>query len=625
MPSIAPSSACSRSIGASARPLAVALVAVFFALACGDDPPPPKPIVKAPATVRSTALGDVVGFESEAGAHVWRGIPFAQPPVGELRWRAPRAPEPWAGTREALEFGPSCVQFSGPAGGDPGDEDNWIKGSEDCLYLNVFAPPMEPGAVLAGDEALPVMLWIHGGGNTIGDAQVYDASTLAVDQQVVVVSVHYRLGALGWLYHEALHGDDATIDDRSGNYGTLDNVAALEWVRDNIAAFGGNPNRVTVFGESAGGTNVFALLLTPRAAGLFHRAIVQSGGGWSVPIAEARNPVDATPAGHEHSASELLYIVLQAQGQADDRDEAKVKAKDMSSRAIAQALRSATPEQLLEQLGGERLGGMYSWPGLIRDGAVLPDVTTLEAIVAGRYNAVPTIFGTNRDENKLFMAFGSDDITRIGPMPLWFNNERMYDLSSEYGAKGWKARGADEAADAMAISGRSPAWVYRFDWDELGRFLWVDLSRLIGAAHALELPFMFGTLNLGPASDYAFPEDSRPGARKLADEMMGYWGRFARTGDPNGAGAPVEWPAWQAGAGQFLVFDSDAGGGLHVSSETVTRESVIAAVAEDDRFETNAERCRVYGEMVVFGRYLEEDRYRSILDGSCAEVPLPAG
>jgi para-nitrobenzyl esterase len=266
---------------------------------------------------------------------------------------------------------------------------------------------------------------------------------------------------------------------------------------------------------------------------------------------------------------------------------------------------------------------MYSWPGLIRDGVVLPEVSTLEALAAGRYNAVPAIFGTNRDENKLFMAFGSEDIARIGPLPLWFKNERMYELSSEYAAKAWKARGADEAADAVARSGRSRAWVYRFDWDELGRFLWVDLSRLIGAAHALEMPFMFGTLNLGEASEYVFPEESRPGARALADTMMDYWGRFAHTGDPGGDGAAAPWPSWEAGAGRYLVFDSEADGGLRLSSETVTSEGVIEAIVVDDRFENDAERCRVLGEMVVFGRYLSSERYSTMLDGACSEVALP--
>jgi len=579
-------------------------------------------MVASPDTLRTTPLGRVVGFQSERGAHVWRGIPFAAPPVGELRWRAPRPPEPWTGTREALEFGSRCAQFEGP-GADGDREPDDVRGGEDCLYLNVFAPPARPDAVPAGTDRLPVMVWIHGGGNTVGDALIYDASALALDQEVVVVSIHYRMGLFGWFAHEALHGYDATLDDRSGNYGTLDTVAALAWVRDHIAAFGGDPTRVTVFGESAGGSNVFALLLTPRAEGLFHRAIVQSGGGDTTPLTTARNPVDASPPGHPNSSAELLHSLLVQDGSASDREEAKKKVADMSASAIAGTLRGKTPKELFKALSGGDFGGMYSWPSLIRDGVVLPEVDAREAFAAGRYNAVPAIFGTNRDENKLFSAFGSEHVARIGPMPVWIKNQRMYDLEAEYGSNVWKARGADEAADAIAKSGRSRAWVYRFDWDEEGRVLWLDLSELFGAAHAIEIPFVFGTLNFGPVTDYVFPEYSHEEAMALAHTVMDYWGRFARTGDPVGEGAKAPWPAWEAGAGRYLVFDSESGGGLKLSSEALTRDAVVAALATDGRFESAAERCEVYGQLVAFARALSKAEYREVLDGACAEVPLP--
>jgi para-nitrobenzyl esterase len=175
----------------------------------------------------------------------------------------------------------------------------------------------------------------------------------------------------------------------------------------------------------------------------------------------------------------------------------------------------------------------------------------------------------------------------------------------------------------MASSGRSPVWVYRFDWDEEGRVLWIDLSRLLGAAHALELPFVFGTLNLGPASDYVFPEETRPGARQLADRMMGYWGRFAHAGDPGGADAPAAWPVWPAGAGRYLIFDSEAGGGLRLSDETLTHDSVLAAIATDPRFESDAERCEIFGQLTRFGGGLGPAGYREIAGGICKDVPLP--
>ena len=182
-----------------------------------------------PDTRRTLTQGEVVGFVHENGAHAWLGIPFAAPPVGELRWRAPRPPAPFDGTFEATAFGPSCPQFAPPGGGRSGD-DGVATGEEDCLHLNVYAPPFAPEAVPRGGARLPVMVWIHGGGNTIGDAVLYDGTLIATRGNVVVVTVHYRLGVFGWLSHPALRDEGTTADDRSGNYGTLDLVRTLEVV-----------------------------------------------------------------------------------------------------------------------------------------------------------------------------------------------------------------------------------------------------------------------------------------------------------------------------------------------------------------------------------------------------------
>lgn len=597
------------------------LLCVVTLAACAPDPEPPP--TADPATRRRVAEGDLIGFSSDAGAHVWRGIPFAAPPVGPLRWRAPQPPAAWEGTREALAYAEPCIQLAGPMGGSEGQAETDIRGSEDCLYLNVHAPRFATDAVPSGGERRPVLFWIHGGGNSVGDAHLYDASTLAVRQDVVVVTVHYRLGVLGWFHHEALHGPGSSSDDRSGNYGTLDTIRALEWVRDNIAAFGGDPGRVTLFGESAGGQNVFALLVSPRAAGLFHGAIAQSGSTQTVSGHEARNAVDEEPPGHPNSSAELLYGLLVADGSARDRADAKQHLAGMRPLEVGAYLRGRSPAELLARFTDEGFGGMYDAPALIRDGRVLPAGAIEKLLAAGRFNAVPAIFGTNRDETKLFMMPSSRHVAHMGPMPLWFRNERMYDLSAEYGAKLWKASGADEPAEAIALSGRSPVWVYRFDWDEEGHFLWADLSRLLGAAHAIELPFVFGTLNLGQASDYVFPDESREAALELAHRMMDYWSALARSGDPNDAPDSAPWPAWRAGAGRFLVLDSAKDRGMWISNETVTEAQVVAAVSSDERFESPQERCEIYGEMAVYARAITRDEYVTVEDGLCKNVPLP--
>ena len=253
-----------------------------------------------PSTRVETAQGAVVGFvEADTGSKVWLGIPFAAPPVGYLRWRAPRPAPAWDAPIEAVTLGSACVQHRNTlADLDDPDEDG-VVGSEDCLYLNVYAP-----AGAESGSSLPVMFWIHGGGNSVGHAGPYHGGTLAEVGDVVVVALNYRLGPFGWFSHPALR-DEALVagDDRrwfgadaSGNYGTLDLLQGLAWVRENIAAFGGDPDNVTVFGESAGGTNALSLMVSPLAAGMFHRAIVQSGGIQVTPRSTARAGRMATEA-----------------------------------------------------------------------------------------------------------------------------------------------------------------------------------------------------------------------------------------------------------------------------------------------------------------------------------------
>ena len=370
----------------------------------------------APGTERVTPQGTLVGFVTEDGAHTWRGIPFANPPVGELRWRAPRAPDSWTGTREALAHGNACPQFPGLSP-DADVPEGQPVGDEDCLYLNVYAPAVQPDAVPTGEDRLPVMVWIHGGGNSVGDAKVYDASLLAKSGPVVVVTIHYRLGVFGWFTHPGLRAGEGPAD-ASGNYGTLDVVAALEWVQNNISAFGGDPNRVLVFGESAGGTDTHAMLLSPQAKGLFHRAIAQSGTARTTPRDEAENYEDAAVPGAPFSSAELLLYLLQQDDKATDRETAKAVVEKMSAPEIASYLRAKSPADILSFFDGFGFGGMYPSPGLIRDGFVLPEVPAADAYAAGRFNAVPAIFGTNRDEVKLFAMGGSHNVTQVGGMPL---------------------------------------------------------------------------------------------------------------------------------------------------------------------------------------------------------------
>ena len=215
---------------------------------------PAVPVVD-PGSRRTTPSGEVVGFSGRYGSYVWLGLPYAAPPIGDLRWRAPQPNAAWSGVREALQAGAPCVQYASPFGGIQTARVNTPVGNEDCLTLNVYAPKSATAT-----SFLPVMVWIHGGGNTIGTSTLFDGGNLATRRDVVVVTVNYRLGPFGWFRHEALRAGAADDVERSGNFGTLDLVRALEWVQSHIAGFGGDPARVTMFGESAGATNVMTLL-----------------------------------------------------------------------------------------------------------------------------------------------------------------------------------------------------------------------------------------------------------------------------------------------------------------------------------------------------------------------------
>ena len=297
----------------------VILVALAPSCRHSETPPAAEPLA---ASLRHLPTGAVLGTRGLHGGHVWKGIPYAAAPVGKLRWRAPQPLEAWSGAREAIRFGSICPQFASPLGGDHSAPAGTIVGDEDCLYLNVYAPAFAADAVPTAKERLPVMFWIHGGGNTVGASSFYNASRLASEQNVVVVSANYRLGLRAWLRHPT---PTAGLDpiERSGNFGTLDLIAGLRWVRANVAGFGGDPANITIFGESAGGQNVFTLLGSPLASGLFQRAIAQSGGSWGSSIAEAEHFADDAEPGDPRSSGELLLELLQRDGRATDREQAK--------------------------------------------------------------------------------------------------------------------------------------------------------------------------------------------------------------------------------------------------------------------------------------------------------------
>jgi len=569
-----------------------------------SEPPVPGPGGEAfeiadVASERLTTLGSVVGFAGPAESHAWLGIPYAAAPVGEGRWRAPRRAEPWTDTLDALAYASPCVQLASPLGGVSTAPPGTLVGSEDCLALNIWAPRFEATEVPTGADRLPVMLWIHGGANTIGLAdEFYEGAFLAGRHDLVVVAVNYRLGPLGWFAHPAVLGSGP--GGESGNFGTLDLIEALRWVRENIEFFGGDPGNVTIFGESAGGQNAISLVASPAAIGFFHRAIVQSGSLESVSLAEAVNYIDDDSPGDPYSAKETVLRLLIQDGTASDRASARFFAEGLEASEIASFLRRQSPEELYAAYRLEIGSARIDPPRVIRDGVVLPETPAIELFAgSGTYSDVPIILGSNRDEAKLFLSQDPSQVSRnLGLTRI--KDEARYNLLSRLHSDLWKARGVDEPARVLSQSSSSGVYAYRFDWDEGPVRLGTDLGTLLGAAHGLEIPFVFGHFRFGDETMSAalFDEEGEPGRRSISDAMMSYWAQFAEHGAP-GRGRDGDlplWVAWSPSEARFLVFDTPEDGGVRMSSEAVSAESVAGLVNSQPGL-TDSERCRLLGDL----------------------------
>lgn len=565
-------------------------LAVVFCLAalgaCAKKEAPPAPPAPSEATVRETELGTVIGIVTEDGAHSWRGLPFAAPPVGDLRWRAPRPATSWSGARVAASFAPRCAQMSNRLNESEGIEPGLFLGSEDCLYLDIYAPPDAMEKAAAG-EKLPVMVWIHGGSNVWGRGSSYDGSRLALNENVIIVPVQYRLGPFGFFSHPALRKGAETQQDRAANFATLDLIASLKWVRDNIEGFGGDPENVTIFGESAGGYNVATLLASPLAEGLFHRAILQSGGFDSVSRADAEGP---------ESPETNPSLAVSARLGAETADE----------------LRAIPAEKIIEAFKSSDAFAV-ALPTVIEDGVSLPAGEMRKAFSSTKtFNAVPIITGTNRDEMKFFNIADPRLVKKFLGVFLTSRDKGLYDAAGEYPSRVWRIRSVDGPAEAMAAAGHDDVYAYRFDWDEGGRFLFTDLGHLFGAAHAIEIPFVFNRfILLGDLDKIMFKKKTARTREELSRVMGAYWAAFARSGVPAAEGLP-EWPQWSANGGSLMRFDSTEGGGVSVMNDTDSIEALTADLKEDWRL-TREERCLVV------------DIIRTWLDGLASEIAVEVG
>ncbi|MEI6440532.1 MAG: carboxylesterase family protein [Alphaproteobacteria bacterium] len=528
-----------------------------------------------PATARTLHNGPVVGYvDVDTGAQAWRAIPFAKPPVGDLRWRAPRPADAWTAPRISTKPAPWCPQQLSAMDGVDKAKFGQVAGQEDCLYLDVYAPPMTGEA--AAKAKLPIMMWIHGGSNTWGRADQYDGSALAARFKVVVVVVQYRLGALGWFAHPALRDGGTIPEDASANFGTLDQIRALEWIQQNGATFGGDTSRVTIFGESAGGQNVATLLTSPRAKGLFQRAIVQSGSFKSEPLDLAEGKTGVSPVSGIAIGQKIIGAGQQV---------------------TAAALRAAPVSAIYDAYKAEPRD--LDPFRIIADGIVVP-AAGLDSVLdaPSQYNAVPVITGTNHDELKLFNALNPKFVTYVGGKLPVARDPAFYEAAALYPSRMWRANSVDAPAARMAAGGHSAVWTYRFDWKEEGKVLVTDLGQLLGAGHSIEIPFVFGHFKLlGAFDSLAFTKDNAPGRIALSDSMMSYWVNFAATGAP-GKGVDGNLPEWKTwtnsnSANNLMVFDSPKAGGVRMISDHESPTRIADDLLADKTLKSEDQRCQI--------------------------------
>jgi para-nitrobenzyl esterase len=464
---------------------------------------------------------------SSADVRVYRGIPYAAPPVGDLRWKAPQPAAAWQGTRQATEFSNACWQTQYPAAAAI-YQAKLPPLSEDCLYLNIWT------SAKSAKDRLPVMVWIHGGGFTRGfsGTKSYDGEILA-RKGAVIVTINYRLGVFGFFAHPDLSTESE--HHASGNYAMLDQIAALQWVQKNIAAFGGDPGRVTIFGESAGSWAVNALMASPLAKGLFQRAIGESGGSFS----PMKTLADAEKEGEKLAAS-----LSPAPGTAAKNEAGQSKA----AQNVLTALRAKPAEELLKAAKLETVGPLV-------DGWVLPQ--DIAAIFAqGKQNDVPLIVGYNADEGTtlapqgaslkavmftagIYQRYGASADQMLKLYPAASDEQAVTSFYSAYRdqAFGWEMR---TWARLSTKTGHQPAYLYYFSRRPPG-----PQSDRLRAFHASEIAYVFG--------NFVWPFPWEDADRKLSEAITTYWVNFATTGNPNG-GSLLKWPAYNAKDDQALEF-----------------------------------------------------------------------
>lgn len=573
-------------------------------------------------TIRETQQGILIGGDN-GKTHQWLGIPYGDIPSSEYRWKEAKAPQIWVGVREALKFGSFCVQKGSLVGTTQRKDWDKIIGSENCLNLNIWAPKLTPEAIGSEIANYPVMLWIHGGSNMAGNSDFYNPTELVLQHKVVVVTINYRLGPFGWFRHPSILAESNNGEDRSGNYGNLDTIQALRWVQKNILNFGGDPDNVTIFGESAGGYNVAALLSSPLAQGLFHKAISQSGGIKPGDIDHSENYLSNPLPWKNYSSKELFNQLLILKQRAANRADATAIQKGLSTEEISDVLRSASTVEIFEAY----LQAKVSTNDMLRpfpDGHVLHEDGIIASLQQGIAPGVPIIFGTNRDENKLFLIGNPRFVRTFFGLPRSRDKE-LYEAIAKHRSNTWKLLAVDQPARELVQSGQSNIYAYRFDWDEEPRRLGTDISHLLGAAHSFEIPFVMGNLDKNLMTRYMIGSKNLVSVTQLSNAMMSYWAEFAYSGRP-GRGRSRNLPLWNewsessADSPKFIIFDTVADNGIRMSSDSLTKSGLMAAIAIDPEIIDFKDKCELVDTAIQYDDLMEPSYLKEFDEGLCSNL-----
>ena len=544
----------------------------------------------------STSSGKVQGYLKNKVIN-YNDIPYAKPPIGNLRWKAPREILDADGIIKNKDNN-FCIQEPSSMGGAPGE--GIFTGSEDCLYLDIKTPKNK------SSELLPVMFWIHGGGNTSGLKDLYDYSTMVNRHDVIVVTINYRLGAFGWFTHPSIQGNQEGLD-KASNFGTLDIIQALKWVNENIELFGGDSNNITIFGESAGGHNVLSLMVAPQAKGLFQKAISQSGYTTSTSIQRAFAIEESHPT-YDHTSNEVVKRLI-------DNHE------DLSSGDIYKKLLELSAEEFFSEYSDK---SNLEVPLLTNDGIVIPLEGLEKALSNSRYvSDVPFMAGSNRDEVKLWIGtaeyFVKLDYSFFGSIlgipRVTLKDEDAFEAFNYYRSQAWKVRGVIEPISSLNKVGSKNTYAYKFDWDDHRRFIVADFKKLIGASHGTEISLITGNNKL--VEGYGFLiYPAGPSKRFISKNMMLFWSNFAKDGKPGPSTNGINWDSYNHSEGDknFMILDNKKN--MKIVNLDTSYKSLVEELNLDTRV-SELERCVILYQMGTFVGNDILDEISKYADFSC--------